>query len=78
MRRSVVSCRVSVMYLGHLLGVMDSKKHGLWNNKTDTCNKYAFNDTEDDAVFEKSENSDNNSSNNKCDNSNEDFRGFCF
>lgn len=76
MRRSVVSCRVPVIFLGQLFGVMDTMKHGLWNDKTDSCVKNAFGDSENDALFDKSENSVSNVINNKCDNSNENCRGF--
>jgi len=43
--------------------------------KRENCN--ARDDTEDDVVFDKSESLNNNNINDECDNSDEDFRGFC-
>jgi len=43
--------------------------------KRENCN--AQDGTEDDVVFDKSESLNNNNINDECDNSDEDFRGFC-
>lgn len=43
--------------------------------RRENCN--GRDDTEDDVVFDKSESLNNNNINDECDNSDEDFRGFC-